>query len=72
VSDLVTVFHYVDRTRYTWDPEADTWTSAPMPDEVLDTIGGASFNAFYDPVLDASFVYAAGDSSPDGAMWALR
>jgi hypothetical protein len=72
VSDLVTVFHYGERTQYTYDPAADTWTSQPIPDEVLDSIGGASFNAFYDPVLDAYFVYAAGDSSPDGAMWAHR
>ena len=72
VDDLVTVFHYAERTHYTYDPEADAWTSQPIPDEVLDTVGGASFNGFYDPVLDAYFVYAAGDSSPDGAMWSYR
>lgn len=69
-SDLVTVFHYTDRTRYTYDPQADAWTSQPIPDAVIDMVGGASFNAFYDPVLDASFVYAAGDSAPGGTMWA--
>jgi hypothetical protein len=69
---VVTVFHYVERTHYTYDPEADSWTSQAFPTEVAESVGYASFNAFYDPTLNAYFVYAAADSSDNGTMWAYR
>ncbi len=72
VNDVVTVFQYAERMHYTYDPDADSWTSRPIPDEVMDSVSYASFNAFYDPVLNAYFVYAAGDSSDIGTMWAYR
>lgn len=70
VSDVVTVFHYGDGVHYTYDPEGDAWTSQDLPAEVLDAAG--SHNAFFDPVLNAYFVYAAGDSADDGTMFAYR
>ena len=72
VNDVVTVFHYLERTHYTYDPEADSWTSRPMPDEVFESAANASYNAFYDPTLNAYFVYAAADSGDNGTMWAYR
>lgn len=72
VNDVVTVFHYETRVHWTYDPVADTWTSQPMPDEVIDAIGYPSFNAFYDAQTNAYFVYAASDSGDNGTMFAYR
>jgi hypothetical protein len=71
-NDVVTVFHYKDRVHYTFDPNANTWTSQELPSEVLDAVGWASFNAFYDTVSNAYFLYAASDSGADGTMFAYR
>ncbi len=72
VNDVVTVFQYAERMHYTYDPEADSWTSRALPDEMLDSVSYPSFNAFYDPALDAYFVYVASDSGDNGTMWAYR
>jgi hypothetical protein len=72
VNDVVTVFHYYDALHYTYDPEGDSWTNRPLPAEVVGAVGYPSFNAFYDPVLNAYFVHAATDSTDNGTMWAYR
>ena len=38
----------------------------------MDAIGYPSFNAFYDTVTNAYFVYAASDSGDNGTMFAYR
>lgn len=72
VNDVLTIFHYADGTRYTWDPKTETWTNAPIPVEVLTAVGYPSFNAFYDPKVNAYFVFVATDSVDNGTMWAYR
>jgi hypothetical protein len=71
-NDVVNVFHYVAQMHYTYDPDADAWTSRALPMEVLTSVGYPSFNAFYDPELNAYFVHAAGDSGDNGTMWVYR
>jgi len=71
-NDVVTVFHYRDRTIYVYDPVTSTWTSRPLPAQVLDSVSYASFNAFYDPTLNAYFALAATDSTDNGVMWVYR
>ena len=71
-NDVVTVFHYRNRLHYTYDPNTDTWTSQDLPSEVLNAASYPAFNAFYDTVLNAYFVYVAGDSGGDGTMFAYR
>lgn len=71
-NDVVTVFQYADKTVFTYSPSADSWSSQPLSSEMMDSVGSASFHAFYDEPLNAYFVYAAGDSEPDGMMWAYR
>jgi len=72
VNDVVLVFHYASRTRYVYDPTTNSWTSSPLPASVLDAVSYASFNAFFDPELNAYFLYAAGDSEEGGRMFAYR
>jgi hypothetical protein len=71
VNDVVTVFRYRDRVVLTYDPDTDAWSSAPFPEGRL-TMSYASYNAFYDPELNAYFVHEAGDSGEGGVMWAYR
>lgn len=71
-NDLVTVFHYGDGLVYTYEIDADSWSTAPIPDEVRSSISYPSHHAFYDPELNVYFLYMAGDSSDDGTMWAYR
>jgi hypothetical protein len=71
-NDVVTVLQYAEKSVFTYSPSADSWSSQPISAEMLDSVGYASFNAFYDAQLNAYFVYAAGDSLDDGMMWAYR
>ena len=72
VNDVLTVFQFAEGVHYTYAPEEDAWTSQPLPSEVLDAVGYPSFNAFYDPELNAYFVHAATDSEDNGTMFAYR
>lgn len=71
-NDIISVFHYADQTIYAYSPDADSWSSQPLSSEVLSSVGYASFNAFYDPELNAYFCHAATDSEDNGVMWAYR
>jgi hypothetical protein len=71
-NDVVTAFHYPDQTIFTYAPDADSWTSQPLSDAVLSAVGYPSFNAFYDPALNAYFVHAATDSEDNGVFWVYR
>ncbi len=68
--DVITLFHYTDRLIYTYDPNTDRWSSSAMPAEV--SVSYPSYHAFYDPDLNAYFVYVATDSATNGDMWAYR
>jgi hypothetical protein len=68
-NDVVTVFHYERGRVYTYEPDAQRWSSAEMPADVL---ASRSFNGFYDPELNAYFIHRAYDSGDDGVMWAYR
>jgi hypothetical protein len=72
VADVVTVFHYVDGTHYTYDPEAEAWTDQPLLDGALEVATYPSWNAFYDPELAAYFIHGEMDSQDDGNMWVYR
>jgi hypothetical protein len=72
VNDVVTAFKYDEGVLYTYDPDEDAWTSRPLSSELLDAVGYASYNAFYDPELNAYFVHAATDSEDNGTMFAYR
>jgi hypothetical protein len=71
-NDVVSVLQYSEATLFTYSPSADSWSSQPLSSEMLGSVSYASFHAFYDAQLNAYFVYAAGDSEPDGVMWAWR
>jgi hypothetical protein len=63
------VFMHGDKKLYAYHPETDTWDN-PLP--ISAAIFGGAQNAFYDPELNAHFVFVAGDSVDNGAMWAYR
>jgi hypothetical protein len=69
VNDAVVMMH-TDKKLYAYHPETSTWDE-PVP------IPGGLFaaecrSAFYDPELNAHFVFVAGDSADNGTMWAYR
>jgi hypothetical protein len=70
-NDVITVLHYARREVMIYAPATDTWETLPFPEGVL---AGEyhSENGFYDPALNAYFVYQAVDSEDDGVMWAYR
>jgi hypothetical protein len=61
---------------YIYTPDANTWVQLPssMPADLRDFIvnGNVSGNGFYDPVLNAFFLYYARDGAAKGTMWAYR
>jgi hypothetical protein len=57
---------------HVYDPDANTWTKQALPSSVMNKIGYPSFNAFFDPELNAYFVYGVTDSEDNGNMWAYR
>ena len=69
-NDVVTVFRRSDETLYVYQPDEDTWSATPMPDLVRGVPGG--YSAFYDPELNAYFLYLARDSSDSGRMFVYR
>jgi hypothetical protein len=71
-NDVVTIFQYAEKKIYTYVPTTGTWSNQVFPATVLSSVGGPSFNAFYDPTLNAYFCYVAGDSEDNGVMWAYR
>lgn len=68
--DVITILHYDERRFYAYEPDADRWSSRPMPDDVR--VSYPSYHAFYEPDLNVYFVYAARDSGTNGKMWAYR
>jgi len=70
-SDLVLVLHYSDKKAYVYNPETGAWGDPlPMPDGMMKHSDCG--HAFYDPELNAHFVFFAGDSVDNGVMWAYR
>ncbi len=57
---------------FTYDPEANAWTSEPVP--LADTLARDRKvkNGFYCPDLDAIVLHSAGDSRDDGVIWVYR
>ena len=71
-NDVVTVFHYADNAIYTWVLATDTWSKQALPSALVTATTQQSFHAFYDPALNAYFVYSAADSDDRGVMWVHR
>ena len=71
-NDAVVIFRYRDAVRWVFDPDTNEWSSAPIPEEVTNAVPHASHNAFYDPALNAYFVYMAPDSDDTAAMFVYR
>lgn len=71
-NDVVTVFHYDEKKIFTYLPDADSWSSRPLPTEVAEAVGYPSHNAFYDPQLNAYFCHIATDSKDNGVIWVYR
>lgn len=72
-NDVITILHYLNRLVYTYKADDDTWSSVPLPEEVVKSPSYAAFHGFYDVPLNTYFVYAAGDSNNEGVvMWAYR
>lgn len=72
VNDVITVFQYRDHLIYTYKPDANVWSSVPMPQDLAKGVGYPSFHAFYDTQLNAYFLYIARDTPEQGVMWAYR
>ncbi|MCK6472698.1 MAG: hypothetical protein L6R28_13220 [Planctomycetes bacterium] len=54
---------------YAYDPETNAWTGpAPIPPKTV----VVPTNVCYDPELNVYLCYVAGDSEPNGHMWAYR
>jgi hypothetical protein len=71
VNDVVVIVKPSDRKIYAYHPEADTWAEPlPIPDGIFSN--GRFSHAFYDPELNAHFVFLAGDSVDNGTMWVYR
>lgn len=68
-NDVLLVLQYSERKVYTFDPNSETWTSVPFPSSIP---FGRVWSAFYDPSLNAVFVFGAHDSTDDGEMWVYR
>lgn len=75
---VLLVFHSFNYTTkehlgiYIYDPASNTWSDMVLP---IPTKLGESRkckNGFYDPVLNAVFLHAAGDSRDDSAIWVFR
>jgi hypothetical protein len=71
--DVVVLFRFEgsdeERGMYVYDPKANAWSKqkSEMPKK-----WGRCRSAFYDANVNAHFVFAAGDSRDDGAVWAYR
>lgn len=81
VNDVVVAFRYHMRPGWRdpdnyvriYDPEEDAWLEEKL--EGPPEHGGvayAQYNAFYDPELNAHFMYAAGDGMLNGTIWVYR
>jgi hypothetical protein len=70
-NDAVVAIHYADEKIYVYDPEADAWREPVAMRAGVKTKGKCG-HAFYDPELNAHFVFTAGDSADNGIMWAYR
>ncbi|MEZ0313170.1 MAG: hypothetical protein ACAI38_15455 [Myxococcota bacterium] len=70
-NDVVTIIHRGDRTIYVFDPATSQWSDSPFAAEV-EFSDYASMMGFYDPRLNAYFLYFAVDGVPDGSMWVYR
>jgi hypothetical protein len=70
-NDVVVAIHYSDEKIYVYDPEKDGWGEPVATRAGLLGLHKRG-HAFYDPELNAHFVFAAGDSADDGVMWAYR
>jgi hypothetical protein len=57
---------------YVYDPQANAWSVEPLP--IPDRLGRNRQvkNGFYDAILNAVFIHAAGDSEDGGSMWVYR
>jgi hypothetical protein len=71
-NDVVTVLQYDAKAIFVYSPSANSWSSTPMSSEMLSSVSGPRFNAFYDAQINAYFVHAAGDSEDNGMMWVYR
>jgi len=54
---------------FVYDPGANSWLDSPVS-PVKAT--GQCKSGFYDPALNAHFVFGAGDSNDNGSMWVYR
>jgi hypothetical protein len=79
VNDLVLLVrhsNYYEETRkhvgvFEYDPGENAWRDAgPIPDALA--FNDRMKNGFYDPELNAVFIYTAGDSEDNGVMWVYR
>jgi hypothetical protein len=57
---------------YVYDPKTNAWSDAVLA--VPEKLGRnrQAKNGFYDPALNALFIFSAGDSRDDGTMWVYR
>ncbi len=74
---LLIVHSFFDSDRgnlgvFVYDPNTNSWSSAPLP--VPEKLGGNNKpkNGFYDPALNVVFLHTAGDSQDDGVIWVYR
>ena len=57
---------------FAYDPQANTWTTQPIPFPKGFLLSGNGRNSFYSPELNIHFFHVAGDSRDNGVIWAYR
>jgi hypothetical protein len=78
-NDVVVVFRHdhlrgkpsPERGVNVYDPQANAWNEAPLP-LAEGMPGGACWNGFYDPGLNAHAFHLAGDGRDGGSIWVYR